>query len=116
MRDSQFAITVNEVSPARKPGTSTTGAPSPRGTPAPYQTGDTSSRASSACQRVSARWWPHQRSSWRAGRPVGANEEPVTDTGSGTSGTGRSWVSRLSTRPSGTRDVSGGCGEVTRRA
>src|SRR5215218_6739947 len=73
-------MTDSDPSPARKPGMSTTGRPSPRGTPRPWNTGSTSSRASSACQRISWRCRPHQRralsaasmgaraASWTSGR------------------------------------------------
>ena len=58
---SQPAITDIDESPARKPGISITGPPSPRGTPLPAKTGSIISRPSSACQRSSAPWRPHQR-------------------------------------------------------
>src|SRR4051812_14015426 len=61
IRSSQPAITDNDVSPARKPGISITGPPSPRGTPLPANTGSSINRPSSACQRSSAPWRPHQR-------------------------------------------------------
>src|SRR3954453_15286283 len=59
MRSSQPAITPSELSPARKPGISRTGLPSPCGTPRPWKTGSTVRRASSACQRSSWTWGPH---------------------------------------------------------
>src|SRR3954447_10506776 len=68
MRPSHSRMMPSELSPARKPGISTTGSPVPRGTPAPRYTGSTSSRASSACHRTSATRRPHQR---RAGGSPG---------------------------------------------
>ena len=55
------------------PGSASPGPPSPRGTPRPANTGSTCSRPSSACQRSSATWRPHQRRCARraAGRAEG---------------------------------------------
>ena len=44
MRSSQPAMTPSDMSPARKPGISSAGSPSPRSTPSPRNTGSTSSR------------------------------------------------------------------------
>ena len=62
MRRSQSCSTVSVTSPARNPGTSSTGAPSPCGTSWPRQVSLTSSRASSRCTRASPSGRPHQRS------------------------------------------------------
>src|SRR5687768_14400736 len=78
MRSSQPLITPSELSPARKPGISRTGMPSPRATPSPRNTGSTSRRASSACQRTSASGRPHQRRGSAGGATGTAGSSPVS--------------------------------------
>src|SRR3954447_14324551 len=75
MRTSHSRMTLSDASPARKPGMQSTGSPVPRVTPTPRYTGSTSSRASSACQRISATGRPHQRrSATSGGGGVGSKE------------------------------------------
>src|SRR5688572_13822060 len=86
MRSSQPCITPSDMSPARKPGMSSTGIPSPRATPSPRKTGSTSSRASSACQRISASGRPHQRRGSAGGSAGTAGSSPVSSRSSVTRG------------------------------
>src|SRR4051794_38131282 len=53
MRSSQPAMRRSERSPARNPGMSRTGAPSPRGPPSPRSTGPRAGAARSAATRLS---------------------------------------------------------------
>src|SRR4051794_13262662 len=79
MRCSHSRITLSDVSPAKKPGTQTTGSPVPRVTPTPRNTGSTRRRASSACQRNSATGRPSQcrRGPRSGGGGVGSKEGMV---------------------------------------
>src|SRR5687767_5349681 len=71
-------MTLSDMSPARNPGISRAGIPSPRGTPSPRYTGSTSRRASSACQRTSASGRPHQRRGSAGGVAGTAGSRPVS--------------------------------------
>src|SRR3954470_1243304 len=96
-------MTCSDVSPARKPGISRTGAPSPRGTPSPRNTGWTTRRASSACQRTSPTGLPHQRRAGRGRRPggSGSNAASCTASWSASTGSGRAVMGGDRTRGSG---------------